>query len=83
VMVFVPMGGAFVEPQILGGPNGLLLGNVIADQMTRADDPSFGSVLSILLLVGMLALGALGAGLVAGFKRLAAPSSSLARGRTA
>lgn len=54
VMVFVPMGGAFVESQILGGPNGLLLGNVIADQMTRADDPSFGSALSLFLLLGML-----------------------------
>jgi spermidine/putrescine transport system permease protein len=52
VMVFVPMGGAFVEPAILGGPHGLLLGNVIADQMTRADDPSFGSALSLLLLLG-------------------------------
>jgi len=56
VMVFVPMGGAFVESQILGGPNGLLLGNVIADQMNRADDPSFGSALSIMLLIGTLAL---------------------------
>ena len=59
VMVFVPMGGAFVESQILGGPNGLLLGNVIADQMTRADDPSFGSALSLLLLLGTLALSGL------------------------
>ena len=56
VMVFVPMGGAFVESQILGGPHGLLLGNIIADQMTRADDPSFGSALSILLLIGMLVI---------------------------
>jgi ABC-type spermidine/putrescine transport system permease subunit I len=56
IMVFVPMGGAFVESQILGGPHGLLLGNVIADQMTRADDPSFGSALSILLLLGTLVL---------------------------
>ena len=60
IVVFVPMGGAFVEPAILGGPNGLLLGNVIADQMTRADDPSFGAALSLLLLVGTLAaVGAL------------------------
>ena len=56
VMVFVPMGGAFVESQILGGPHGLLLGNIIADQMTRADDPSFGSALSLLLLFGMLVI---------------------------
>lgn len=62
VLVFVPMGGAFVEPAILGGPHGLLLGNVIADQMTRADDPSFGAVLSLLLLLGTLAVtGVLGA----------------------
>lgn len=68
VMVFVPMGGAFVESQILGGPNGLLLGNVIADQMTRADDPSFGSALSLLLLVGMLIV----TGLLAGIRPAAA-----------
>jgi spermidine/putrescine transport system permease protein len=54
IVVFVPMGGAFVEAQILGGPHGLLLGNVIADQMTRADDPSFGAALSLLLLIGTL-----------------------------
>jgi spermidine/putrescine transport system permease protein len=66
VMVFVPMGGAFVESAILGGPHGLLLGNVIADQMTRADDPSFGSALSILLLLGTLVL----TGIVAGIRPL-------------
>jgi len=59
IMVFVPMGGAFVESQILGGPHGLLLGNVIADQMTRADDPSFGAALSLLLLAGMLVVTSL------------------------
>ncbi len=59
ILVFVPMGGAFVEPAILGGPNGLLLGNVIADQMTRADDPSFGSALSLVLLLGTLAFMAM------------------------
>ncbi len=64
IMVFVPMGGAFVESAILGGPHGLLLGNVIADQMTRADDPSFGSALSILLLLGMLVI----TGAVAGIR---------------
>jgi spermidine/putrescine transport system permease protein len=66
IIVFVPMGGAFVESAILGGPHGLLLGNVIADQMTRADDPSFGSALSILLLLGTLVL----TGIVAGIRPL-------------
>jgi len=70
IIVFVPMGGTFVEPAILGGPNGLLLGNVIADQMTRADDPSFGSVLSLLLLLATLAIVALLAGLRPALHRL-------------
>ena len=63
IMVFVPMGGAFVESAILGGPHGLLLGNVIADQMTRADDPSFGSALSIMLLLGILVITGIVGGL--------------------
>ena len=75
IMVFVPMGGAFVEPQILGGPQGLLLGNVIADQMTRADDAAFGSVLSILLLAGMFVIGAVAAIARAGMRRLTAERS--------
>lgn len=75
IMVFVPMGGAFVEPQILGGPQGLLLGNVIADQMTRADDAAFGSVLSILLLAGMFVIGAVAAMARAAARRLTAERS--------
>jgi spermidine/putrescine transport system permease protein len=70
IMVFVPMGGAFVESAILGGPHGLLLGNVIADQMTRADDPSFGSALSILLLLGTLAITGVVGGLRPALERL-------------
>lgn len=54
VLVFVPMGGAFVEPQILGGTNGTLIGNVIDDQLNTVDDPSLAAALSILLLVGTL-----------------------------
>lgn len=75
IMVFVPMGGAFVEPQILGGPQGLLLGNVIADQMTRADDAAFGSVLSILLLAGMFVIGAVAAMVRAAARRTTAERS--------
>lgn len=76
IMVFVPMGGAFVESQILGGPHGLLLGNIIADQMTRADDPSFGSALSLLLLCGMLVI----TGLVSALRPALALVKGVARG---
>ncbi len=56
VLVFVPMGGAFVEPQILGGTNGTLIGNVIDDQLNTVDDPSTAAALSILLLIGILVI---------------------------
>lgn len=59
VLVFVPVAGSFFEAQILGGPNGLLLGNVIADQVTRVNNPQLAAVLSLVLLVAiLLCLGA-------------------------
>jgi spermidine/putrescine transport system permease protein len=56
VLVFVPMCGAFVEPQILGGPNGLLLGNTINDQLTTISAPHFAASLSMFLLFGIFAV---------------------------
>jgi len=53
-LVFVPVAGSFVEAQILGGPDGLLLGNVIADQITRVDNPELASVLSLVLLTSIV-----------------------------
>jgi spermidine/putrescine transport system permease protein len=53
-LVFVPVAGSFVEAQILGGPNGLLLGNVIADQVTRVNNPQLAAVLSLVLLASIL-----------------------------
>lgn len=59
VLVFVPVAGSFFEAQILGGPNGLILGNVIADQVTRVNNPQLAAVLSLVLLVAILATLAL------------------------
>jgi spermidine/putrescine transport system permease protein len=56
VLVFVPMCGAFVEPQVLGGPNGLLLGNTINDQLTTISAPHFAASLSLFLLFGIFAV---------------------------
>lgn len=55
-LLFIPACGAFVEPQILGGPNGDLLGNVINDQLNTLSSPHFASALSMLLLVGIFAV---------------------------
>jgi spermidine/putrescine transport system permease protein len=71
VLVFVPMCGAFVEPQVLGGPKGLLLGNTISDQLTTISAPHFAASLSMLLLVGIFLVVALLYGLQAIARRAA------------
>jgi spermidine/putrescine transport system permease protein len=71
VLVFVPMCGAFVEPQVLGGPTGLLLGNTINDQLTTISAPHFAASLSILLLIGIFLVVALLYGLQALARRAA------------
>lgn len=63
-LVFIPALGAFAVPDILGGTEGVMIGNVISQQFLAARDWPFGSALSIvltlfvLLLSGLAALGA-------------------------
>lgn len=70
VLVFVPICGAFVEPQVLGGPNGSLLGNTINDQLTTINAPHFAASLSMLLLLGIFAVVGALYGLQAGARAL-------------
>ena len=60
-LVFIPALGIFAIPDILGGTDGLLVGNVIKQQFLDARDWPFGSVLSIVLT----ALAVLFAGMAA------------------
>jgi ABC-type spermidine/putrescine transport system permease subunit I len=80
-LVFVPVAGSFVEAQILGGPDGLLFGNIIADQVTRVNDPMMAAVLSLTLLTAVIivlvALQALRVGLAAVARRRSRPSLSV------
>ena len=55
-LVFIPAFGIFAIPDILGGPDDSLIGNVIKQQFLDTRDWPFGSVLSIVLTV--CALGA-------------------------
>lgn len=58
-LVFIPALGMFAIPELLGGPNDTLIGNLIRDQFRDARDWPFGSVLSIMLtLVVLLLAGA-------------------------
>ncbi|CAN5805785.1 N/A [soil metagenome] len=53
-LVFIPVAGSFAEAQILGGPNGLLYGNVLADQVTRVSNPGLAAALSLMLISAIL-----------------------------
>jgi spermidine/putrescine transport system permease protein len=55
-LVFIPALGIFAIPDILGGPDDSLIGNIIKQQFLETRDWPFGSVLSIVLTVAALAL---------------------------
>jgi spermidine/putrescine transport system permease protein len=60
-LVFIPALGIFAIPDILGGPEDSLIGNLIKQQFLETRDWPFGSVLSIVLTVAALALAGLAA----------------------
>jgi spermidine/putrescine transport system permease protein len=62
ILVFIPCLGSFLTPDLLGGANAIMIGNVIERQFKAANDWPFGAALSFLLLYatfGALALRAL------------------------
>jgi len=60
-LVFIPAFGIFAIPDILGGPEDSMIGNLIKQQFLETRDWPFGSVLSIVLTVSALALAGLAA----------------------
>ena len=60
-LVFIPALGIFAIPDILGGPNDTLIGNLIKQQFLETRDWPFGSVLSIVLTVAALGLAGIAA----------------------
>jgi spermidine/putrescine transport system permease protein len=58
-LVFIPALGIFAIPDILGGTEDTLIGNLIKQQFLESRDWPFGSVLSIVLTVVALLLAAL------------------------
>ena len=73
-LVFIPAFGIFAIPDILGGPEDSLIGNVIKQQFLETRDWPFGSVLSIVLTV--VALGLAGFAAWIGRRNLGNPSSA-------
>lgn len=54
LIVFVPCLGSFVEPRILGGTSGTVLGTVIESQFMELYGWNFGSAIAFLLLILVL-----------------------------
>ncbi len=72
-LVFIPALGIFAIPDILGGPEDTLIGNLIKQQFLESRDWPFGSVLSIVLTASALVLAGLAAWI--GRRSLGTPSS--------
>jgi spermidine/putrescine transport system permease protein len=60
-LVFIPAFGIFAVPDLVGGTDGNMIGNVIKQQFLESRDWPFGSVLSIVLTATALALTGLAA----------------------
>ncbi len=60
-LVFIPALGIFAVSDILGGTDGIMIGNVIKQQFLESRDWPFGSVLSVMLTVAALAAAGLAA----------------------
>jgi spermidine/putrescine transport system permease protein len=62
ILVFIPCLGSFLTPDLLGGTNATMIGNIIERQFKAANDWPFGAALSFLLMYatfGALALRAI------------------------
>ena len=53
LLVFIPMSGEYIIPNILSGGNYEFVGNVIGDQFASAQNQPFGSAMSISLMVAL------------------------------
>ena len=59
LLVFVPVLGEYMIPDLLGGAKTMLLGNLITEQLLKVRDWPFGAALAMLLILVMLASFAL------------------------
>jgi spermidine/putrescine transport system permease protein len=60
VLVFVPLAGDYITANLLGGAKGNMPGNLVASQFTAAQNPPLGAAIAVILIVGILAVLALG-----------------------
>ena len=51
LLVFVPTVGEYVTPQLVGGPSGLMIGNVVQSMFGRANNWPMGAAISIISMI--------------------------------
>jgi spermidine/putrescine transport system permease protein len=56
ILIFIPSIGSFVEPRLLGGRSGTLIGTIIEDQFIQLFNWPFGAALSFIMLIIVLAV---------------------------
>jgi spermidine/putrescine transport system permease protein len=54
LFVFIPTVGEYVTPALVGGPRGIMYGNLVQDQFLNALNWPMGSVMSLAMLLGVL-----------------------------
>lgn len=59
LLVFVPVVGSFVEPGLVGGSNGMMVGSIINSQYKENLNMGYGAVLSCVLLIVLCLIMAL------------------------
>lgn len=59
LFVFIPAMGAFVTPELLGGPRSVLIGSMVAQQFGAVFDYPMGSAMSFAILAVILAVATL------------------------
>ena len=62
LLIFVPTVGDYVTPTLVGGPSGIMVGNLIQSQFGKANDWPAGSALSVVVILTVGVLLALIAG---------------------
>ena len=53
LIIFIPAAGSFVEPSIVGGTYGMMIGNLIDTQFNTTLNMGYGAALSLILLIFM------------------------------
>lgn len=57
MLIFIPTVGDYITPALLGGPDGVMIGNLIQLQFGRANNWPMGSTLAVLMMITVTIVG--------------------------